>query len=262
MVFTVGRQLVSAAAMEKALEAAWIVIQITEAEPKALIGLAGEAAAEALLGELLGVDPKLIRNLNNIEANFPVVDLISPRWIASVKTRGVLSTLTRSELTDQLRSQYTSDLLDIVGRNRKAQEKLDLAADALFRNKRRLAGSWPRDLTDTSRAGIRRYIQEKSLLLVPNDHVQSLRKTLGSDLYRRLNNDKSLLAELGIRQGNDRALAKYITRQIKRIAPMGVSSSDLRMIVETARTHLPADVTRQWRPLVDEISRQRRLRGQ
>jgi hypothetical protein len=258
MVLNVGLRAVTTPAMEKALEAAWIVFQTTEAEPAVLIGMAGEAAAEALLAEILGIDPALVRNLNDIESNFPVVDLISPRWLGSVKTRGILSTLPASALTDQLRSQYTSDLLNIIAGDKQAQGKLDKAADALFRNRRKLGRAWPADLKDTSRAVIRKYLQEKTILLVPDDHVQPLRRTLGADLYRRLKDNKKALEQLGIK---DNQLATWVRSQIVRIQSMGPRSADFRVMAETAANHLPSDVTEKWRKKYLKILKQQRKRS-
>jgi hypothetical protein len=253
-VVSVGVRAVTTAGMEEALGAAWLVFQITEAEPAALIGMAGEAAAEAILPEILGVDPIAVRNLNLIKPNFPALDLISPRWLAQVKTRGVLSTLAASALTEQLRSQYCSDLLDMIT----GGKKVDDAAEILLRNRGKLGRAWPRDLRATTREGVSKYIREKTVLLVPNDHVQPLRRTLGKDLYRRLKENKRWLDQLGIK--NSRELSAFVNGQTDRIQSMGPSSADFRLMAETAANHLPEEVNGKFRKKFAKILDQAKKR--
>jgi hypothetical protein len=253
-VVSVGVRAVTTAGMEEALGAAWLVFQITEAEPAALIGMAGEAAAEAILPEILGVDPVAVRNLNAIMPNFPALDLISPRWLAQVKTRGVLSTLAASALTEQLRSQYCSDLLDMIT----GSKKIDDAAEILLRNRGKLGRAWPRDLRATTREGVSKYIREKTILLVPDDHVQPLARTLGKDLYRRLKENKRWLDQLGIK--NSRELSAFVNGQIDRIQSMGPSSADFRLMAETAANHLPPEVNEKFRKKFARILAQAKKR--
>jgi hypothetical protein len=254
MTVSVGLRAISNPAMEKAIEAAWLVFQITEAEPAALIGMAGEAAAEAFLADIIGVDAGLVRNLNDLEPNFPLLDLISPRFVASVKTRGVLSTLPASALTEQLCSQYVSDLLSIID----GDKKLDKAADALLRNRRMLGRAWPTDLRATTTDGVSKYIREEAILPVPSDHVQPLRRSMGQNLYRRLQDNKKLLDQLGVK--NNRQLSSYVNKQIDRIQSMGPSSSDFRVMAE-AVNHLPADVNEAFRKKYAKILLRQRKRA-
>jgi hypothetical protein len=227
--------------MEKALEAAWLVFQITEAGPTALMGMAGEAAAEAFLAEVLGLDPGALVNLNTVMTNFPVIDLIGSTVVGSVKARGILSTLPAKALTAQLRSQYTGDLLDLIA----GEKKVDKAARALLAHRGQLGRAWPRDLRATTVDGVSRYLREKTVLLVPADHVQPLRRTLGKDLYRRLKSDKQALDRLGIT--SQRQLARYVTTQSRRVVSMGPTSTDFRVMAETAARHLPPDLTEKLR---------------
>ncbi len=254
MTVSVGVRAVTTAGMEKALEAAWLVFQITEAEPAALIGMAGEAAAEAILPEILGVDPVAVRNLNEIKTSFPALDLISPRWLAQVKTRGVLSTLPASALNEQLRSQYCSDLLDIIT----GGKKIDDAAEILLRNRGELGRAWPRDLRATTREGVIKYIREKTILLAPSDHIQPLRRTLGKDLYRRLKDNKRWLDQLGIK-GN-RQLSDFVNEQADRIQSMGPSSADFRIMAEIAANHLPPEINEKFRKKFARILKQAKKR--
>jgi hypothetical protein len=240
MTVSVGVRAIPSGALAKAFEAAWIVFQTTEGAPAAVVGMAGEAAAEALLPELLGIDAAAVRNLNELATNFPLLDLSSSRWLASVKTRGVLSTLAQSALTKSLRSAYTSDLLNIIT----GQSKLEDAAEKLLANRGILGQAWPRDLRATTVDGVVKYIREKSVLLVPSDHVQLLRGTLGEDLYRRLAGDKRALDQLGITGPTD--LSKYISRQVDRIQSIGLSSGDVREMAETVH-HFPENVQQQFR---------------
>jgi hypothetical protein len=80
--------------------------------------------------------------------------------------------------------------------------------------------------------GVAKYIREKSLLMVPSDHVQPLKRTLGEDLYRRLSGSKKALDQLGIK--DNKQLVAFINEQTDRINSMGPSSADFRLMAETA----------------------------
>jgi hypothetical protein len=175
-----------------------------------------------------------------------------------VKTRGVLSVLPQSALTDSLRSQYTSDLFDIIT----GEKKVGDAAEALLRNKTRLGRAWPSDLRATTVDGVAKYIREKSLLMVPSDHVQPLKHTLGEDLYRRLSGSKKALDQLGIKTAGDpnRQLSAFINKQTDRIVSMGPSSADFRLMAETAH-NLPPEVNEKFREKHAPILRKQKKLG-
>ena len=247
MTVSVGLRSLSTVALEKAIEAAWLVFQTTDAAPTTVMGMAGEAAAEAFLAEILGLHPASVRNLNDFMANFPLVDLISPRWIASVKNRGALSTLPAAALTEQLRSQYTSDLLGIITGDKKVED----AAEALLRLRPQLGQAWPSDLRATTVEGVARYLREKTVLLVPADHVERLRETLGEDLYRRLKDNKKWLNQLGIK--NVAQLTDFIDGQVCRIISLGPRSKDFRLMAEVAAHDIPSEVNQKFRKKLASI---------
>jgi hypothetical protein len=181
--------------------------------------------------------------------------LLGSSFVGSVKARGVLSTLPASALTKQLRSQYTSDLLGLIT----GDKKLAKAARALLDHRTQLDRAWPRDLRARTVEGVSQYLREKTLLLVPSDHVQPLKRTLGEDLYRRLSTQKRALDRLGIT--SETQLAAYVDSQIDRIVSMGPSSTDLRVMAETAANHLPAEQTAKFRTKYADILRRAKRRA-
>jgi hypothetical protein len=217
--------------LQKALDAAWLVFQIEEGGLKSLVGLAGEAALEAILPDILGIDPKYVRNLNELATSFPVLDLISARGVYSVKTYGIVSKATGQELIDQIVSKYKNDFLNMVldqtGAFGKPMEK---CVRLLFENQDalRAKGQWPSALRGRTEQAIRKYIQEEGLLVIPSDHVQPARRGLGKHL-----NEMRLSGKL------PGANPLWIQKQVFRIQG-GVSSTDLSGIVESTK-HLPKE---------------------
>lgn len=251
---SIGLRALGKVSLEDAIEAAWIVFQIEQGGLKALYGLAGEAAAEAILKYTLGVDPSRIINLNSIAANFPVLDLTSPGGFISVKVKGVAGKLTGKALEDAIDSAYVNDFYNmLVGDHPRAKRKLDKAAKLLFDNRRTLQNvrALPDDLKDFTEKGIRKYIQEKGLLQIPDDHVQMVRRGLGKKLAARLKNNKKILDSLGIK--NDTQLAAYVNSHIDRIKSLPVKSTDLIIMAEAAAAHLPAAQVERLKKDLDKL---------
>ena len=240
LTISIGLRALSKVSLEDAIEAAWIVFQVEQGGIKALYGLAGEAAAEAILKHTLGIDPSRIVNLNTIAANFPVLDITSPRGLISVKVKGVAGKLTGKALEEAINSAYVNDFFNmLIGDHPRAKRKLDKAAKFLLNNLQTLdrVRALPDDLKDFTEAGIKKYIQEKGLLQIPHDHVTMVRRGLGKKLAARIKNNKKLSDSLGIK--NDLQLATFVNSQIDRITSLGVKSSDLIILAEAAATHLP-----------------------
>ncbi len=71
----------------------------------------------------------------------------------SVKVLGLAGTGPTDMLWERrLRPAYTGHVMDLI----KGGSRAETAADLLFRNRQRLAGAWPSDLTDRTRDGILR----------------------------------------------------------------------------------------------------------
>src|SRR4030095_2256438 len=138
--------------LQHAIDAAWLVFQIEEAPLKTLVGLAGEAALEAILPDVFGLDPKQIFNLNNLVTSFPVLDLIAPSGVYSVKTYGIVSKLVGKELKSSILSKYKNDFLDMVFSGPGADSRLDRCARYLFENQQALRqrGVWPKGVRGTT----------------------------------------------------------------------------------------------------------------
>lgn len=240
-----------ASSLEAAVAAAWVVFQTSAGlSLTMLVGEAGEAAAVVLLVEELGGAASRAVNLNTIESNFPVVDVLAQTGMSSVKTYGVLSKLSPAQQWDSLRSRYNGDLMDMIRGN-----KVDRAADLLYKNRRRLARAWPSDLNDKTVEGIKKYIREKADLRILDDHMKQLVQTLPDDLSRLLKKEPRLLSEIGLK--TDKQIEDFARRQVLRIKSLGITSNDLGVMLETAYKHLPKDVTERWRKEYKDLLKNR-----
>jgi len=238
--------------LARALDAAWLVFQLEQGGLKMVVGLAGEAVAQEILTRVIGADAAKIFNLNGLVKDFPVLDLIAPTGVYSVKTRGLLSGKVGAALDSALIQEYTQDLVDLaVGNHPKAKAKLTKSASLLFNNRSVLQkrGSWPTGLNPRSIADVEQYIRDKTILLVPDNHVQLLKQNIGSILNARLRSNIVLPA------GTNRV--DWVNSFVDRIDSIGVKSSDLDVMLEAIR-HLPAD---QVGRLQREVAERKRRRG-
>jgi hypothetical protein len=239
------------ATLQNAFDAAWLVFQIEEGGLPKLMGLAGEAALEAILPDVLGIDPKFVLNLNSVELDFPVIDLINPFKPISVKNYGALSTLTGKALEDSLVSRYKNDFLDMLleDRGRDVDRKLDKCAKYLFDNQQSLRqrGVWPKGWRGTSVQQVRKYVQQETLLGIPNNHVQMVRKEVGRHL-----NQLRVSGKLPVDP-------KWIQQQTFRMIPAGVTSDDLSAILEATK-HLPVAQYQRLHSEYDQLIRAQRAK--
>jgi hypothetical protein len=247
---TIGMRSLSNVELQDAIDAAWLVFQIEQGGLKAVIGLAGEAAAEAILARVIGADASKIFNLNSLRKSFPVVDIMAPTGLFSVKTRGLLGL--HAPLNSELIREYTQDLIDLaVGDHPRAAGKLPKAAKLIFDNRVKLKarGSWPRDLIANSAQDVEKYIRNKTKLLVPHDHVQILRRSVGKVLNARVQRGLKLPA------GTDPVA--WVNSFVDRIDSIGIKTSDLQVMLEATK-HLPPE---QVGRLLKELAALKRRRG-
>jgi hypothetical protein len=248
---TIGLRRLSNVELQDAIDAAWLVFQLEQGGLKAVIGLAGEAAAEKILASVIGVDASKIFNLNSLAKSFPVLDLMAPTGVFSVKTRGLLGL--NAPLNSELVREYTQDLIDFaVGEHPRAARKLPKAAKLIFNNRTKLkaSGSWPSDLIANSAQDVEKYIRQKAKLLVPHDHYQILRKHVGAALNARVKKGLKLPA------GTDPVA--WVQSFVFRIDSIGVKSSDLQVLLEATK-HLPKEQV--GRLLKELAALKRRRRG-
>jgi len=249
---------------EEAAQAAFWVFRLEGGTARALIGLAGERAAVQVakwfLANKLGVDPGLIFNLNELlkRKNFPGLDLMGPRLLASVKTYGVDTSKTGKELTDYLISRYRNEAnflfndFDDRGhadaRYKKYQRKI---AETIIQYKKVSDHPDPKDPLSVARAArfrpawhkalgvdpsvdqIIRVIRDEAVMVVPDDHVQLVRWTKGRDYFIQYQ-----MGQLpGFKSGlTDNEVAPLISDLvIRRFVSSGLKTSDYRMLADVAR---------------------------
>jgi outer membrane protein OmpA-like peptidoglycan-associated protein len=223
MVMSTGVWALKAATLEKAIEAAWLALQLEQGGLRAAVGLAGEWALEAILPDVLGVDPSLVLNLNKVATSFPILDVMAPSAIVSVKVYGLVSKRAGLALTKGITSSYINDFLDILDGGVHSDSALDRCAQLLFDNQAALRkkGVWPKAMRGTSVQSIRSFVQRETFLGIPNDHVQMVRKELG----RMLNAERVA--------GKRSVSIEWIQQQTFRIRPAGISSKDLSALIES-----------------------------
>jgi hypothetical protein len=249
---SIGMRSLSKVELAEALDAAWLVFQLEEGGLKTLVGKAGEAAAEAIIARALGVDPTRVFNLNNLVENFPVLDIIAPTGLYSVKTKGLLGL--GAKLNKELVQEYTQDLIDLaVGDHPLAKRKLAKAAQLLFDNSVELEkrGAWPKELKLGSVHDVENYIRNKAKLLAPHDHVQILKRHVGSTLYGRV--QRGLKLPAGVNPVN------WTNSFVDRIDSIGVKTSDLQVMLEATK-HLPKEQYERLQRELAALERKRRGR--
>jgi hypothetical protein len=254
-----GLRILNPALLEAAADAAWLVFQTEEGSLTALYGRAGEAAAEAILPAVLGVNPALVKNLNDYVANIPVVDIATPFGLPSVKVRGVASALQGSALDSYLRSAYTSVLYDLIVGGPRADAALQKAANILLKIRPQLGPSWPADLKDLTPDGVVKYLREETPVLIPDNHVDLMRRTRGEDLYRRISNNPRLKYQFGIKD-NGVDMANFINRQIDRFGSLHVTSEDIEAIAKLAAGHMPPEQNPRLNLELERLRRRRQRR--
>jgi outer membrane protein OmpA-like peptidoglycan-associated protein len=237
--------------LEKAIEAAWIAIQIETGGFRAAVGAAGEAVLEAVLPDVLRIDPSRVLNLNNKVANFPILDLISARGVYVVKTYAVVSSKFGAELLDQVVSKYKNDFFAMIFDQGPRDTRMDDCVKYLFEHQADLRrdGQWPTSWRGTTEQSIRKYVQQEGMMVIPKDHVQPARRALGKHL-----NEMRVSGKL---RGVD---VEWIQKQIFRIDHAGLTTKDLGGLVE-ATQHLPAKVYEKYHQEHDQLIRARRARA-
>ncbi len=77
-----------------------------------------------------------------------------------------------------------------------------------------------------------------------DDHARRLFEELPDSLAKRLKGDRPLLNRLGL--STEKQVDDFAKRQVRRIKSLGVTSQDVELMTETARKHLPKDITEKW----------------
>src|SRR6266511_3688099 len=238
-VVTIGVRRLSNAELADIIDAAWLVFQLEGGRPLAtIIGMAGEAAAEKLMSRVLGVDAAKILNLNTLRTSFPVADLISPRGLSSVKVKGLLGMRVGAARHASLALEYIQDLVDLAAPGHpKAKRKLAKAASLLFDNRGMLKarGAWPTAFIPRSVADVERYIRGNTKLFIPHDHVQLVKRTIGSVLNRRVD---PRTGDIRLPVGTNPVV--WVNSFVDRIHSIGITSSDFDVLLEATK-HIPKE---------------------
>ena len=252
MTVSIGLRSLTAAELAELIDAAWLVFQLEGHRPlRTVMGMAGEAIAEKFMSLKLGVDGAKIYNLNKLQKNFPVADIISPRGLFSVKVRGLLGTAVGAARAPSLTLEYIQDLVDLAVGGPAEDRKLARAASLLFDNRGRLKarGAWPTGFNPRSVAEMARYIREKTVLVIPDDHVQPVKRAIGEALYKRVKS-----GNIRLPAGTDPVA--WVNSFVDRVHSIGRRSSDFDAILEAAK-HIPREQIPRLRRELDKL-RQRR----
>ena len=131
-------------------------------------------------------------------------------------------------------------------------KKLADAASLLFDNRAMLKarGAWPTGFNPRSVAEMERYIRLKTVLYVPDDHVQLVKETIGEALYKRVER-----GNIRLLAGTDRVA--WVNSFVDRIQSIGLKSSDFDAFLEATK-HIPKEQIPRLRRELDKLIRQRR----
>jgi hypothetical protein len=216
-----GKVVLTAAIIKRALQAgldAMIESMMRGDSRQKQVGNAGEAIVREVFSWLrdkeLGTGTSF--NLNELVENFPLLDLIDREGIYSVKTLGIL--------TDQSAAKgYVAGYRDVIWEGGSKGPKYAQAAELLhkFGQQLRSQGQWPDALPkNASLKTIEKYVREKTILVVPSDHVQPARRALGKSLLResrrtgltvgQIQNETWRIRSSGIKSKEIKALVKIV----------------------------------------------------
>lgn len=162
-----------------------------------------------------------------------------------MKVKGLLKL--KPVLDLEMVQEYTQDLIDLaVGDHPLAKRKLAKAADLLFKQSAELQkiGAWPTGFNPSSALEVEQYIHDHAGLVVPDDHKQLLRKHVGSVLNARV--ERGLKLPAGVNP------VDWVNSFVDRIHSMGVTSSDLKVLLEALK-YLPKDQALRLRRELDVL---------
>jgi outer membrane protein OmpA-like peptidoglycan-associated protein len=237
-----GLRALTVEVLEKAIFAALVELTAVGVTPTAALGAAGEAVAQVVIeDELRKKVGSRVFNLNTIRKNFPVFDLIWPDGITSVKTYGGLVEMSY----EQARPKLMKAFREMAGmqepwETRSMPQKLTKAAQAIWDNlselKRQAPNALPNALRNAKSVGeVEAYLANNGSLRIPDDFIARFRKDTADFLIEKWSpGNKRLLGPQGLRTA---LRIKSFTDRIQRI---GLTSGDIRSLVEVARETGPA----------------------
>jgi hypothetical protein len=218
----------------KAIGVAQFALGIKGLEARALIGLAGEMVAESILENLLG-SPGHVFNLNEIRKNFPLIDLITPTESPSVKTFGILTERDPDKVVSGLLRGFKQG----TGRDwapGSRYRKLTQAAQALFENRNRReipAGALSEAVRlAKSVADVEAHIKKTFTQYVPDDYVVPLRRRVTELVAREIGVEVTINGKYLAGRKMTTADTVLIQSNLERVRSLGLTSSDLRILVE------------------------------
>ncbi len=231
--------------------------------PRALtriIGDAGEAAAR-VVAELSIETDRQGSNVFSLDKllpgrNFAGLDFMSQANPIQVKVRGIFTTIVKEE-KERIAIKRVNNLIKLIGPNSKksiqmysdyARDFMRLwdetrydynkgsggggAADALMKYRKDLQGRllWPVSEKLRGKSQVQKWIKDKVILMVPEDHVAGVVRTVSQQLFDKYLKQKLPdMAELTEREAI-RRIKSMVSRQVKGIA---IDSSSIRLIVNT-----------------------------
>ena len=201
------------------------------------IGLAGERAAEVILEHEFG-DRNAVFNLNALQKNFPLLDLMTPHQLPSVKTLGILT----DQPYESNRAKIMQALRQGIGLNLPGDTgKLERAAKALLRHRaellRQAKGAVPEAIRMARTADqMKDAIRDLYTLHIPDDWVSRAREDAAQMLFDSL---RVAIDVPGHKHLAGRAAtaadAKWVQEIASKIRPIGISSPDFKVMLEVAK---------------------------
>jgi hypothetical protein len=190
-----------------------------------------------------------LNNLRPPGVSFPALDIISSRGLGQVKAKGLLGATVGAAPA----LEYVQDLVDIAVGGPAVDKKLAKAASLLFDNREMLKdrGVWPTGFSPRSVGEVERYVRDKSILYVLDDHVQLVKRTAGETLYKRAKSGNIRLPP-GINP------VAWVNSFVDRIDSNGLTSSELNNLIEAARKYIPKEQIPRLHRDLDKLRRQRR----
>jgi hypothetical protein len=201
------------------------------------IGLAGERAAEVILEHLLG-DRNAVVNLNTIMKNFPLIDLMTPSGLPSVKTLGILT----DRPYEENRAKILKALRQGIGLLRPGDKNtLQRAAETLLEHRPELlkqANAAVPYAVRTARTvdQMKAAIKDLYTLHIPDDWVAKARQDAAQMLFEQLGVAVDVPGHKHLAGSRMTAEnAEWVKRIVSKIQPIGISSPDFKVMLEAGK---------------------------
>jgi len=199
------------------------------------VGLAGERAAEVILEHFLA-DKTRVFSLNELSKRFPLVDLITPYEIPSVKNFGILAEGSYENVRPNLMSAF-KQLIGEDWPEGSRYRKLTQASEELFEERSRIPKQVLPKLLRSAKSAtdVEAALQELATMRIPDDYVEPFRRDVAEYMAKKMGVSIDINGKLLPGRKLTSKAAGIIQAYENKVQSIGLRSSDFKILLETAK---------------------------